>query len=83
MDGAGNVTISKAATGSHSGVGIRYGYLAPVTPLVLTVATLPPGVPGLRYFVNDATTSTYGSTVVGGGAVTVPVFFNGSNWIVG
>ena len=49
-----------------------------------TVATLPTGQPtGSCAYVTNASTPVFGSTVVGGGAVTVPVFYNGSNWIVG
>ena len=48
-----------------------------------TVATLPTGVTGASAYVTNALSPVFGSTVVGGGAVTVPVFYNGSNWIVG
>lgn len=48
-----------------------------------TVTTLPTGQVGYRAYVSDATATTYGSTVVGGGANTVPVFYDGSNWIIG
>ena len=47
-----------------------------------TVATLPTATVGARAYVTDADTPTYLSTVVGGGAVIVPVFYNGTNWIV-
>jgi len=51
---------------------------------VYTVATLPAaGTAGRRAFVNNALTPVALSTVVGGGALTVPVFDNGTNWIVG
>ena len=46
-----------------------------------TVATLPTGVTGARAYVTNALAPTYGTTVVGGGAVTIPVFYNGTNWI--
>ena len=46
-----------------------------------TVATLPTGVIGMRAYVTDALAPTYLGVVVGGGAVTCPVFFNGTNWI--
>jgi hypothetical protein len=36
-----------------------------------------------RAFVTDATTPAFGVAPVGGGAVTVPVFFNGVAWVVG
>lgn len=47
-----------------------------------TVAALPaaPGV-GARAYVTDATAPTYNAVLVGGGAVTVPVFFNGVAWV--
>jgi len=51
-----------------------------------TVATLP-GTPttGQREYVTDSTVAAsgnFGATVVGGGANTVPVFFDGTNWII-
>lgn len=51
-----------------------------------TVATLPfPPLSGegTRAFVTDALAPVYLDEVVGGGAEKVPVFFNGSFWIVG
>ncbi len=48
-----------------------------------TVATLPAGVVGDRAHVTDALAPTYGATVAGSGAVITPVFYNGTNWIVG
>ena len=51
---------------------------------VYTVATLPTaGTAGRRAFVSNALTPVVLSAVVGGGAITVPVFDNGSSWIVG
>jgi hypothetical protein len=51
---------------------------------VYTVSTLPTaGTAGRRAFVNNALTPVALSAVVGGGALTVPVFDNGTNWIVG
>lgn len=38
---------------------------------------------GARAFVTDATGPTFGSTVVGGGAVKTPVYSNGVDWKVG
>jgi L-rhamnose isomerase len=49
-----------------------------------TVATLPAaGTAGRRAYVTNALTPVTLSAVVGGGAVTVPVFDNGTTWIVG
>ena len=38
---------------------------------------------GARAFVSDATGPTFGATVVGGGAVKVPVYSDGTTWKVG
>jgi hypothetical protein len=51
-----------------------------------TVATLPSAVTsglGARAFVSNALAPTFGATVVGGGAVAVPVYSDGTNWKVG
>lgn len=47
---------------------------------VATLATLPAVVQGARAFVTDASSPTWGATVVGGGDVVTPVFYNGSAW---
>jgi hypothetical protein len=53
------------------------------TQVTYTVATLPaaPAV-GQRAFVTDATATTFASTVVGGGANKVPVYYDGA-WKIG
>jgi hypothetical protein len=38
---------------------------------------------GARAFVSDAAGPTFGATVVGGGAVKVPVYSDGTTWKVG
>jgi hypothetical protein len=48
-----------------------------------TVATLPTGSAGARSFVTNALTPTFGAAVVGGGAVGVPVYHDGTSWKVG
>lgn len=50
-----------------------------------TVAQLPNAVgnAGARGYVTDSTVSTFGTTVVGGGANQVPVYSDGTNWKVG
>ena len=51
-----------------------------------TVATLPSAVTsgkGARSFVTDALAPAFGSTVITGGAVAVPVYSDGTNWKVG
>ena len=48
-----------------------------------TVSTLPSGTKGQRSFVTDATVNTFGTSATGGGSYTVPVFYNGTTWIIG
>jgi hypothetical protein len=53
---------------------------------VSAVASLPAGVAGAMAFVNDATqtmTAGVGAVVAGGGANTVPVYHDGTNWRIG
>lgn len=38
---------------------------------------------GSRAFVYDATTATFATAVIGGGANRVPVYSNGRNWLIG
>jgi hypothetical protein len=47
-----------------------------------TVSTLPAGKIGMIAYVTDALTPASLATAVGGGTSVVPVFYNGSNWIV-
>ena len=48
-----------------------------------TVAALPAGSIGMRYFVTDASAPAFGAAVVGGGAVPMKVFHDGVSWKVG
>lgn len=51
-----------------------------------TVATLPSASTsgkGARSFVTDALAPAFGANVVGGGAVAIPVYSDGTNWKVG
>jgi hypothetical protein len=48
-----------------------------------TVATLPAGAAGDTAYVTDALAPAFGAAVAGGGAVTIPVFYDGAAWIVG
>jgi hypothetical protein len=47
-----------------------------------TVATLPAGTNNMRAFVTDALAPVFGVAVVGGGAVRIPVYYDGA-WKVG
>ena len=54
-----------------------------VTTGTYLVAGLPAGSAGMRGFVTDALAPTFGATVAGGGAVSVPVYNDGTSWKVG
>lgn len=54
-----------------------------VLGIAFTVATLPAaGTAGRHAYVTDALAPSYGAAVVGGGAVIIPVFDDGVQWIV-
>lgn len=53
----------------------------PIGLKAFTVATLPAGTEGDMAYVTDASGPTYLGALVGGGAVKVPVFYNGSAWV--
>ena len=55
-----------------------------VRTAVYTVATLP-GAPiaGMRAMVSNALTPAFGAIVTGGGAVVMPVYYDGANWRCG
>jgi hypothetical protein len=77
IDTSGNVGIG---TSSPTG---KLDVAGTIKTLGYTVAALPTGVTGARAYVTNALTPVFGATVVAGGAVTIPVFYNGTNWIVG
>lgn len=77
-DGQGGVVFENGAGAALFSVGQGGPKLAGYT-----VATLPncsSTRPGIMAYVTDATAPTYNGALVGGGAVTVPVFCNGTTW---
>jgi hypothetical protein len=71
-------------TAQNAGTGSARNFV-PVTGSV-TVANLPAAATagaGARLFVTDATSTTFLSTVAGGGANKVPVVSDGTNWLIG
>ena len=85
---SGNLTLG----GTLSGVSLttQVSGILPVanggtgSGVAYTVATLPTaGTQGRRAWVTNALAPTFGAAPVGGGAVVIPVFDNGTAWIVG
>lgn len=81
-------TLGSMATQSATSVAITGGALTGTTVTLpgTTVATLPTcnsGAAGRIAFVTDALTPAALATLIGGGAVPVLAFCNGSTWVVG
>lgn len=90
----GTVTGNPVGGGLFYGVGgeLRWRNVTGLDTLItpgagFTVATLPATANlrfvGQRTYVTDALAPAFGAVVAAGGAVTIPVFWNGANWIVG
>ena len=84
------IEVTGATSSANPTLGVSGGILAisasvAITGVVstsgYTVATLPVGAVGQRAYVTDALAPAYGVAVAGGGAVTIPVFYNGAAWI--
>jgi hypothetical protein len=88
-------TLSTAASGTQNtlvpaltlkGGSQRVVAAAPINLAQFTVATLPTATLGDTAFVTDSTTTIVlglGNAVIGGGTNKVPVYADGTNWIIG
>jgi hypothetical protein len=72
------VEINSGTAGTYTGTALVLG---PQTVAQLPAAAT--GIKGARATVTDATATTFLSTVAGSGANIVPVFCNGTNWLIG
>lgn len=84
------ISLVKSSTEMQAKLGDSSGFInfnaLTLQTQVTTVASLPTcdaGAKAKRYFVSDATATTFASTVAGGGANNVPVVCDGTNWIIG
>lgn len=71
--------LSWGLTGITMGLGMGIQF-APQTVASLGSAS---GLAGMRRFVTNATATTFGTVVVGGGSNAVPVYSDGTNWRIG
>lgn len=79
---AGVVEVNNGTAGTLRDLKLRSVIATGVVRLKgYTVATLPAGTQGDTAFVTDALAPTFLATIVGGGAVVTPVFYNGTNWV--
>ena len=75
---------SITATGNVSGGNITTAnYVKTTTKTVATLASAATVGAGSRSFVSDATSNAFGATAVGGGSSAVPVWSNGTDWLIG
>lgn len=79
-DGANTIAAAIDPSAALTWTG-KQTFSLPIKLAGYTVATLPAGTIGDRAYVTDATAPTYNGALVGGGAVKVPVFFNGVSWV--
>ena len=80
----GTMTLS-ATSFSFGASAVTMGALTATSTKVVpvAVASLPAGAAGMRAFVNNALAPAFGAAVAAGGAVTVPVYHDGTSWKVG
>ena len=79
---AGVVEVNNGTAGTFRDIKARTFLTEGVVRLKgYTVATLPAGTVGDVAYVTDALAPAFLTTVVGGGAVVAPVFYDGTNWV--
>ncbi len=81
LDSSGNYSTPGGATFGAGTSNPGAMLLSPGAVAALPVCNS--GADGTRRSVTDATATTFMSTVVGGGSNHVPVFCNGTNWVIG
>ena len=74
-DQANVLVVTDGSTGT--------GYVKQVPVLVSELPAAATVGAGTRGFVSDATSTTFAADPVGGGANTVPVYSDGTNWLIG
>lgn len=78
---AGIMEVNNGTLGTLRDVKVRQALINPV-PVASLIAAATAGN-GARAHVTDALAPTFGATVAGGGAVSTPVYSDGTNWKVG
>jgi hypothetical protein len=81
VSSTGGVTFDAVGSGAGFTFSDKVTHTLPTKLKNYTVSTLPAGSEGDWAYVTDATAPTYNAALTGGGAVKVPVFYNGSAWV--
>lgn len=79
-DWTGAPNFTAGVTGTTA---VFSGYVKSLSTVVASLPSAATAGSGARAFVTDATTTTFMSTVAGGGANKVPVVSDGTNWLIG
>ena len=80
VDGVRILSVSALSTGAGSVDTPRVSVAGIVNLKNYTVGTLPAGTRGDICYVTDALAPTFLATIVAGGAIVTPVFFDGTTW---
>jgi hypothetical protein len=80
---AWGTSYSVTGTGTNVVLDNKPTIKEPIIGTGFTVATLPAGTIGMRTYVTDALAPTFLGVLVGGGAIKVPAFYNGTAWVAG
>jgi hypothetical protein len=81
--GIGTSNSNRANVFALRASGVSENKTLTVATLLATLTAPSASAAGRRAFVTDATATTFASTVVGGGTNKVPVYDNGTNWVIG
>ncbi|VWB70646.1 hypothetical protein [Burkholderia lata] len=86
--GYGNNGSGTTPSTGNVGIGVRQPLVkldidGPIRAKGYTGATLPGGIIGMRAFVTDAVSCTFGNPTGSGGSLVCPVFFGNSGWVAG
>ncbi len=80
-DSAGVAAVDNGTAGTYRDLKLRNLINNPSTFAGLTAAATAGA--GARAFINDGAANVYGVAAAGGGALKIPVYSDGANWIVG
>lgn len=81
--GRDNADLSIILADNSANTGLIVSYVRTVATVVASLPSAATAGAGARAFVTDATATTFASVVSGGGANSVPVYSDGTQWLIG